>query len=184
MHVHGKPISNAWINFTDENIYCSKGKEYDIKVDYNSLVKMYEIQYIDSRKYTVQANLKEETHEGVDKRDVGILEDHLSKKAPFRHYWQYIAADLNEDKVVDQNDLDLLKVITRNNLKTKWKIIHDHQEKTNENWTNIEEKYTMDAIFVGSYVENFIALKLRDLIGDVFDRKPDVMSIDTEREPE
>jgi len=179
-HVKGKPIKNATIHFKDEDIYCSLGKNNDTIFYYNNRTEKYFIDNIKHRKYTVKASLEQETNEGLDRKDIEILENHLSNKTPFKHYWQYIAADINEDKVIDATDLEILRSIIQNNLNTRWKIIPYDQENTINNWTLIQEEYTMTSVFGGPYYYSFMGIKIGDLNGDVFEEKPDLLAVDTD----
>jgi hypothetical protein len=103
-------------------------------------------------------------NEYITEADFTILMQHLSGVKPFTYYWQYIAADLNEDRVVDQHDLWALRKLFLNmSSLPNWKVIVEDESLGNENWSNYSEKFFLSA---STGKIDFIAIQLGDLDGE------------------
>jgi hypothetical protein len=113
--------------------------------------------------FILSASYTNDNEENIGGEDLTILSHHLSGKKPFTKYWQYIAADINEDKTVDKMDLWELKKLLLNKTSSKWKVIVEDQNLGNGNWSNYNEKIEPTTTYPNI---DFIAIQLGDLDGE------------------
>ncbi len=114
--------------------------------------------------YEVSAEYNAKDLYNVNQKDVTRLERHLNGQQPFTHYWQYIAADVNQDIIVDKKDLEFLK----NKLLVKdsnvWTLIHKVDSLNTLNWHKYNTIVTVDGQNLDTKVD-FTAIQLGDIDG-------------------
>ncbi|MBK9581473.1 MAG: hypothetical protein IPO48_06065 [Saprospiraceae bacterium] len=118
--VKGKRVENAYI-VVDANIPEFPKGEYTDKEGKVDFFVPYSIEFNTrfSASYTTTKK------KGVDLKDYVLLKEHLSGTKQLKYFWQYIAGDINKDKVLDINDLNLLGGCLSGGTNLDWIVIVD-----------------------------------------------------------
>jgi len=191
--VKEKPIKDFSLNVHESGIYeidCENFEEkehrYEIKAD-NGYVFWASRYFLEEYEVEFNADYADNNLLGIDTEDLRILRNHINGSRPFQHYWQYLAADLNEDKKIDELDIADFRKILSGEESTRWKTIPPFQEKTVENWINIKETFSYEDLdnYYNDFATrpykkiNLTSIKMGDLNADVFDLKPNLEQVDT-----
>lgn len=124
MNVMGEPEQDVLVSFTDisasditvMNTVQPVHKVEFYRTDNEGYYEGYEI--TPTRDFMVKA-YKEGDINQVDQSDISILEAHILSQQPFQNTYTYLAADINEDNIVDSQDLMLLKNLV-NSTEDSW----------------------------------------------------------------
>ncbi|MCO6462792.1 MAG: hypothetical protein J5I52_01455 [Saprospiraceae bacterium] len=114
-----------------------------------------------------------DAHQFIDAKDVGILDNFIKGNIIFPSYYQYVAADINEDGVIDENDLDLLKDFVDGTIDTlvgnQWFLLDKNVSFTNpEDVLNqpLPLVVSLDSIASKQAPVDFVAVKKGNLSVD------------------
>ncbi|MBK7701132.1 MAG: hypothetical protein IPJ39_21620 [Saprospiraceae bacterium] len=166
--VKGKPVENAYI-MADANIPEFPKGEYtdkDGKVDF-SVPNSIEFNTRFSASYTTTKK------KGVDLKDYVLLKEHLNGTKQLKYFWQYIAGDINKDKILDINDLNLMGDYLSGGTNLDWIVIVDEVIAPID-WNTYKTERILDEED-GDFYNNFLAIKLGDLDGNAYDQDVDIL---------
>lgn len=84
----------------------------------------------------------------------------------FAHYWQYLAADINKDKMVDSRDLLELENLIALKSTGNWLVINHNKPLNNQNWSSYITEYVVDKWNEEEEIKiNFTAILIGDIDG-------------------
>lgn len=172
--VKGQPLSNVAIQiyanypeypkvyFTDMKGTCKNDKFFN---DLN---------------YTISASYDKKDRKGVTYADYKLLENHINGTKPLIQPWQLIAADINQDKKLDQGDLGSLNAILNNKTLPSWVFVVNYESLTTTNWMVYPIKIIVVQCEGNQITNHFTAIKLGDINGDALDTVVDKIKVTDE----
>lgn len=112
---------------------------------------------------------------GVSTIDLIAIQKHLLGIAPFISLDQFVAADINHDGRVNASDLIALRKVLLGYTpyfpqNTSWRFGTWPQSLVSEDPSTLQEAAYIEAIQPGNTTVDFLAIKIGDLNGDVFNR--------------
>jgi hypothetical protein len=162
-NVKGKSIKDAQINMLGKNIYTSHILDDTLISNKNgSFTKEVPFTYA----LEIGAENKSKDKFNVNKKDLEKLVKHLNGQEAFTHYWQFIAADINKDKMVDGRDLLELENLIALKSTGNWLVINHDKPLDIQNWSSYLAEY-----IVGKWNEeeeikvDFTAILIGDIDG-------------------
>ena len=167
--VKGKPVENAYIE-ADANIPEFPKGEYTDKDGKAHFSVPNSIEF--NTKFSASYTTKKK--KGVDLKDYVLLKEHLNGTKQLKYFWQYIAGDINKDKILDMNDLNLMYdyYISRP-YNPSWFVIVDEVIAPTD-WNTYKTERILDEDD-GDFYNNFLAIKLGDLDGNALDQDVDIL---------
>jgi len=166
--VKGRPVENAYIIANANYPEFPRGEytDKDGKVDFlvpNST--QFNTRF--SASYTATKK------KGVDLKDYVLLKEHLNGTKQLKYFWQYIAGDINKDKILDINDLNLMGDCLSGGTNLDWIVIVDEVIAPTD-WNTYKTERILDEDD-GDFYNNFLAIKLGDLDGNALDQDVDIL---------
>ncbi len=167
--VKGKPVENAYIIANANYPEFPRGEytDKDGKVDF-SVPNSTQFNTRFSASYSTKKK------KGVDLKDYVLLKEHLNGANQLKYFWQYIAGDINFDKKLDMNDLNLMYdyYISRPYYPS-WLVIVDEVIAPTD-WNTYKTERILDEED-GDFYNNFLAIMLGDLDGNALDQDVDIL---------
>ncbi len=161
--IHGKVQSVSEKMIKEATIYID-GNALEYPKIYQTQDGSYSSYHPTILKYFVSGYYKTKQTFYVNQKDILRLEAHINGRDSFSHYWQYIAADVNQDKIVDQKDLEILqnKILAKDS--TVWTLINKVDSLNTLNWHKYNTIVTVNGQNLDAKVD-FTAILIGDIDG-------------------